>query len=165
MVQLAHIVFELGRVSAGQILLDVLPVATHRLPGLVYLLAIVADGLPLIVIGLAGVVETRFVVVNALMAAVVVVTRARMAVMRQSGRMAIRRAAMMAARVATAMAATEVTATTAADVSAATTATVAATAVRVGQAHRNCQTAPHGHCAQKLPHDAAPYAFRCERGR
>jgi hypothetical protein len=164
-VQLAHIVFELGRVSVGQILLDVLPVATHRLPGLVYLLAIVADGLPLIVIGLAGVVETRFVVVNALMAAVVVVTRARMAVMRQSGRMAIRRAAMMAARVATAMAATEVTAATAADVSAATTATVAATAVRVGQAHRNCQTAPHGHCAQKLPHDAAPYAFRCERGR
>jgi hypothetical protein len=99
--------------------------------------------------------------VNAVMSAVVVVARTREGVMRQSGRMAIRRAAMMtAAMAATDVSASTVSAATATDVAAATTATVAATAVRVGQAHRNCQTAPDGHCAQKLPHDAAPYAFQ-----
>jgi len=62
-------------------------------------------------------------------------------------------AAMMPAA-ATRMSATRMSAATT------TAARVTAAAMRVDRAHRECQAAPDGHCAEKFPHDAAPYAFQ-----
>jgi hypothetical protein len=150
--QLAQIAFELLSVFRCQVMLDRSLVAVYCAALCVEAMPIVADGLPLLLIFVLCVVQPRFVMV--VMLAMVVTGRRRCAMVRHaSGVINVMSAA--TAKMPAASACTPSTTTGHAS-SAATTAKMSA-AVRVNRARRDCQAAPDGQCAEKFPHDAAPY--------
>jgi hypothetical protein len=147
---------------------------------MVHVLTIIVDGLPLVVVVSPGLLELRFVAVNRVLPGMISAGRS-CRVPRHAGRSCscagVFAAGMMTARVPTTTAAkvpatrvpaaatkvptaaaTRVPAAATTEVPAATAA--AMTAVSFYRGCRDRQSAADGHCAEKFPHDAAPYAFQ-----